>query len=237
MNNLVRNTGKNLLGALLLVSSPIWATADVFSIQPLSTQLQQELISNDIWQSNCPVPLEELRLITLSHYDLQGKQQTGQLILHQAVADSALSVFKALYTAKFPIAKVSTLSEYHGNWLQAEQANVSYGFNCRKENNTYRNEASGKTITLNPVQNPEVVMVEKLLPKPWYCRILPFLKGCQSKFSRQIQVLPAQGMLAINRNLKLPGMAEQATPVFVQHGFQHWSGQEPDKANWKKFSA
>jgi hypothetical protein len=212
--------------------------SSLFNIAPLSENLTNELSKQGVWQTGCPVKLQDLRLVTVSYYDLLAQLKTGQLIVQQAVAPAVLTIFEDLYQARFPIARVDTLLNYQGDWQKAEAENVTYGFVCFKTSaDQYGKESYGKVIMLNPIQNPAISVIELLHEKPWYCGILPFLAACQAKTAdATIQILPAAGMLSINRSLGVAGMAEPAVAIFQKHGFKSWSGSDPDQLNWKKFS-
>lgn len=205
-----------------------------FSHEPLPEGLAQQLITTGMWQKECPVELSKLSLVTLTHYDLLGQPKVGKLIVHQTLANEIMVVFKELYQLHFPIAKVDTLLHLGGDWRKAELNNVSYGFICYKTSeDKFAKPSYGKTISLNPVQNPSLRLNLVVNAKPWYCRVLPHFSQCQTELT-ELEVLPPAGMFAINRKLQVPGMAEPAMAIFAKQGFK-WSGDETQTLTWKQF--
>jgi hypothetical protein len=55
------------------------------SIRPLPAPLEANL-EGRFWQPGCPVPLSQLRLLTVSHWGFDGRTQTGQLVVNRDVA-------------------------------------------------------------------------------------------------------------------------------------------------------
>lgn len=208
-------------------------------ITTLPTNIQDQLIAEKMWHPGCPVVLSDLRLVKLNYYTYSGTIEPGYLIVNKEIAPNTAKIFDKLLKRKFPITHASTLISYHGNWQQAEENNVTYGFTCYlNKNGKYNNEADGKTITLNPVLNPEVIAMEPRITSSGFCRLLYFINYCKPRaYAQSIQVLPASGIFSINRSLKLAGMAESVVPIFTQYGLNKWSGHNSTGANWKKFSA
>ena len=66
------------------------------SVRPLSPALKATL-SGTYWKPGCPVPLSQLRVLTVRHWGFDGRARTGQLIVNRDVADPLRSVFRQLY--------------------------------------------------------------------------------------------------------------------------------------------
>lgn len=209
-----------------------------FSISPLSPALQQKIILTKLWSAGCPVPLDDLRLVTVKYYDFEGKTHTdGEIILNKSVAPAAVQVFEKLYADKFPLALVDTLIRFNANWHLAEKENTTYGFICNKNvDNTFSQESYGTVITINPVQNPQIALLqEKKAQSNFWCKILHPIHSCDNDIKiPKIMIFPSTGMLSINRSLRIKGMNETIAPIFKQHGFS-WSGLKTDDISWKKF--
>ena len=60
-------------------------------------------LRDGFWRQGCPVPLSDLRLLTVRHYGWDGKVTTGQLVVSKAFARPLVGVFRRLYELKFPI--------------------------------------------------------------------------------------------------------------------------------------
>jgi hypothetical protein len=111
------------------------------------------------WRPGCPVPLEGLRLLTLDHWGYDGAEHRGELVVHADHADAVLSVFAALFDARYPIEKVQLVDEYGGDDGRSMAANNTSAFNCRAsagDASAWSEHAYGRAIDINPVQNPYV---------------------------------------------------------------------------------
>src|SRR3546814_12054583 len=67
------------------------------------------------WRSGCPVPLQDLRLVTVSYWDFDGAERTGEIVVHADYATDVVSVFDALFTARFPIAQMRLVDAFGGD--------------------------------------------------------------------------------------------------------------------------
>ena len=59
----------------------------VGKIAPLSAK-QRALMTGVSWRPGCPVPLADLRLLTVSHWGFDGRRRTGRLVVHETAASS-----------------------------------------------------------------------------------------------------------------------------------------------------
>ena len=80
----------------------------------LSPELQAKM-QQSTWREGCPVPLEDLRIMTLSHYTMDGSITQGQIIIHNDVSRDVKRVFRVAFEAKFPIYKMRPVHEYDGS--------------------------------------------------------------------------------------------------------------------------
>jgi hypothetical protein len=111
------------------------------------------------WRPGCPVPLEDLRLLTLAHWDLEGRARTGELVAHESVADDLVSVFGALWDAGFPIARMELVDVFEGDDDRSMAADNTSAFNCREiagRPGVWSNHAYGRAVDINPLRNPWV---------------------------------------------------------------------------------
>jgi hypothetical protein len=67
------------------------------------------------WRAGCPVPLRDLRLLTLSHRRFDNRVGTGRLIVHADVARDVVAVFRRLYRERFPIRRMVPVDAYGGS--------------------------------------------------------------------------------------------------------------------------
>jgi len=148
-----------------LLAIPLAALAFTSSIQPLPAPLEADL-TGTYWRAGCPVPLTQLRLLTVTHWGFDGKQRTGQLVVDKTAAAPLSSVFKQLYTLRVPIRHMLLSDSYGPKSAQPADGDVSGSFECRqaaaspcsKKTTTthWSNHAYGLAIDLNPVENPYV---------------------------------------------------------------------------------
>ena len=110
------------------------------------------------WRSGCPVPLRDLRLLTLSHWGFDGRVRTGRLIVHEDVAREVRGVFRRLHSAKFPIRRMTPVDAYGASDFRSIEADNTSAFNCRYVEGTRRwsEHAYGRAIDVNPIENPYV---------------------------------------------------------------------------------
>ena len=118
------------------------------------------------WRAGCPVGLEDLRYVTVSHWGFDGQVHDGELVLHADVADAIVTVFAALFEARFPLEQVRLVDDFAGDDDRSMAANNTSAFNCRQATGSSRwsEHAYGKAIDLNPIQNPFVTARGTVLP-------------------------------------------------------------------------
>lgn len=152
------------LVAALALTSPVVLGSEpsevtfLSEILPLSQQLREEMTGVS-WRPGCPVPLEELRLLRLRHYDLQGAIQQGELVAHRDVAAELVEIFGALFDARFPIARMQRVEAYGGDDERSMADNNTSAFNCRRTERrpeVFSRHSHGRAVDVNPLQNPFV---------------------------------------------------------------------------------
>jgi hypothetical protein len=82
----------------------------------------------------------------------------GSIVVRSTAARGVLSVFRRLYTARFPIRRLRLVEAYKGSDDASMAADNTSGFNCRLVPGTRRwsQHAYGLAIDINPVENPFV---------------------------------------------------------------------------------
>ena len=133
--------------------------------KPLPPPLRANLEAR-FWQPGCPVPLSQLRLLTVSHWGFDGKVHTGQLVVNRDVARPLANVFRRLYDLRFPIRHMRLAHAYGLRRAYPADGDVSGSFVCREavpspctggsRSGSWSNHAYGHAIDLNPVENPYV---------------------------------------------------------------------------------
>lgn len=110
------------------------------------------------WREGCPVPLAELRYLTVTHHDMDGGVQTGELVVRASVVDDVLTAFERLYELEFPITQMRLVDDFGADDDASMRADNTSAFNCRTVAGTDRwsNHAYGEAIDINPLRNPYV---------------------------------------------------------------------------------
>lgn len=156
----------------------------VGSVRWIDPTLRDELIERN-WHPGCPVPIRDLRLVTVSYWTFGGRVRQGPLIINESVAEDVLRVFKRLFDARFPIQKIALAAKWRpprpSDWYGT--ANVSASYSCRPvtgQTAGFSQHSYGWAIDINPTQNPYI--------------------------SGEGQVLRAVDLPYVDRSQHLPGM-------------------------------
>jgi len=153
--------------AVLLVAVVLaaWATQDA---PPAAGQFRGRIAPIDArhakrmtgvsWHPGCPVPLRDLRALSLSYRGFDGRAHTGRLVVHRDVARELVGVFRRLYDAGVPIRRMVPVDAYGGSDFRSIEADNTSAFNCRYVDGTTRwsEHAYGRAIDVNPIENPYV---------------------------------------------------------------------------------
>jgi D-alanyl-D-alanine carboxypeptidase len=136
------------------------------TIRPLPEPVQGSIVKTGRWQPGCPVPLSDLRLLTVSHWDFEAQPRTGQLVVHRDVAAPLAKVFRRLYELRFPIRHMRLADMYGPRRARPADGDVTGAFSCRRAvpspcvggtaSANWSNHAYGYAIDINPVENPYV---------------------------------------------------------------------------------
>lgn len=198
-------------------------------VSQLPVELKSQMLEAGIWKTDCPVGIDRLRLVKFMHYDFEGNERQGELVVLEAVADRVAKIFETLYQYKFPIAQAKTMEYYKGLDKPSMAANNSSAFNHRTiaGKTLISVHSYGVAIDVNPIQNPciepqEITDIEEV----------------------RLPVQPAAGQAYLNRTNVRPGMAEQVldkdsalrvVELFKQNGFHTWGGNWNDPVDWQHF--
>jgi hypothetical protein len=134
------------------------------SVRPLPAPLERNLARGESWRPGCPVPLSDLRLLSVSHWDFEGRVRQGQLVVHRDAAPGLERVFRRLYQLKFPIRHMALDDMYGPKRARPADGDVTGSFRCRRAvpspcgtgSGNWSNHAYGLAIDVNPVENPYV---------------------------------------------------------------------------------
>jgi D-alanyl-D-alanine carboxypeptidase-like protein len=120
--------------------------------------MRVELVGRN-WHHGCPVPLENLRILTIDHWGFDGEVHTGPMVVNELVAQDVLWVFERLFRAHFPIKEIALARKYRPEGYPDSKRSVTAAFNCRPVTDnpgTLSQHSYGWAIDINPLQNPYV---------------------------------------------------------------------------------
>jgi hypothetical protein len=164
------------------------------------------------WREGCPVPLADLRYLTVTHLDMTGAVVTGEIVVHADVAESVVAVFGELFALGYPIRSMRLVDDFGGSDDASMAADNTSAFNCRpiSRGTGWSEHAYGRAMDLNPRENPYV---------------------------RGSLVLPPEGIPYASRPDE-PGVVHADDAVvraFAAHGWQ-WGGDWADPIDYQHFS-
>jgi hypothetical protein len=127
------------------------------TISSLSPALRARMTGTS-WHKGCPVGLDGLRLLTLTHWGFDGNVHTGVLVVNAGYAKAIVSVFRQLYAIRFPIRRMRLVDDYGASDYASIEADNTSAFNCRRATGSthWSEHAYGRAIDLNPIENPYV---------------------------------------------------------------------------------
>jgi hypothetical protein len=136
------------------------------SVRPLPEPLARSLANHGSWQPGCPVPLSDLRLLTVTHWGFDGRPHIGQLVVNRQYATQLTSVFRKLYQLRFAIRHMRVDDMYGPRRARPADGDITGSFRCRKAvpspctggtaSTSWSNHAYGLAIDINPVENPYI---------------------------------------------------------------------------------
>lgn len=134
---------------------PSTSPSPVFSVT-ISTPTESELSAS--WRPGCPVPVEELRLLRMSHWGYDSKVRTGELVVAAGQVGGVSRVFQILFEQRFPIERMELVDNFGGDDDSSMAANNTSAFNCRQVTggSAFSEHSYGRAIDINPLVNPYV---------------------------------------------------------------------------------
>jgi poly-gamma-glutamate synthesis protein (capsule biosynthesis protein) len=113
---------------------------------------------NVSWREGCPVSLDALSMIRMTHWRYDGSREWGTLIVAKHVAADVRDVFRHAYNWGFAIDHMNPVHIYGGDDDRSMAANNTSAFNCRSVSGgtSWSEHSFGTAIDINPIQNPYV---------------------------------------------------------------------------------
>ena len=147
-------------GARLRVSRRASSAQFDGAVSAIGRTLRARLIGRN-WHEGCPVPIDDLSVVRVSYYTLDGDVRRGPLVVNAQVADDVLWVFRELFRARFPIHRIGLPPRYRpprpADWTNTR--NLTSAFNCRPATGnpgSLSQHSYGWAIDVNPLRNPYV---------------------------------------------------------------------------------
>ena len=165
------------------------------------------------YQDGCPVPLADLRYVTVSFRGFDGAAHTGELVVHADEAGDVVEVFRQLFDAGFPIEEMRLVTTADLDAAPTGDGNNTAAFVCRavRGGSRYSAHAYGLAIDLNPFQNPYI--------KP------PNARGVPGDM-----LIPELSAAYLDRSRQEPGMIRPGDTVIQAFAAVGWSWG----GNWQK---
>ncbi len=167
------------------------------------------------WHAGCPVGPAQLRRLFVSYVGFDGRAHRGELVVNRAVTVEVTSVFRSLYSRRFPIRRMRPVSFYGASDDRSAAADNTSAFNCRyavaSGPKRWSAHAYGEAIDVNDVENP-------------------YLEGRR--------VIPPAGARFRDRSRSRPGMAVAGgvlVRAFASVGWS-WGGRWAATPDYQHFS-
>jgi len=172
-----------------------------------------DVLARSSWVPECPVSVDELSYLTLTHFGFDQRFHTGEMIVNAAVAEDVVEVFRKLHEARFPIEQMRVITKEEIDAHPTGDWNDTTSFVCRPAvgSSSWSQHAFGTGIDISPFHNP-------------------YLKGDL--------VLPELASAYTDREDVRVGMivpGDVATEAFAEIGWG-WGGNWSSLKDWMHFS-
>lgn len=124
----------------------------IATIEPIP----DDVLARSSWTNECPVSVDDLRYLTMTHHGFDGKVHTGEMIVNADFAEAVVAGFRRIFAAGFPIEqmRVTRLEEVDDH--PTGDFNETGSFVCRPAvgSGNWSMHAFGLAIDVNPFHNP-----------------------------------------------------------------------------------
>lgn len=124
----------------------------VATIEPIP----DDVLARSSWTEECPVTVDELRYLTMTHHGFDGEIHTGEMIVNADYAEGVAEVFRHLFEAGFPIEQMRVIRLEEIDDHPTGDFNDTTSFVCRPAvgSANWSYHAYGLAIDVNPFHNP-----------------------------------------------------------------------------------
>ena len=129
--------------------------AQVFTAQNIPDSIWTRMQGRS-YPQKCGIARSELRYLELSHYDFDGEEHIGQMVCNRQIADDLLYIFRKLYEAEYPIARMRLIDDYDASDQRSMADNNTSCFCYRRiaGSETLSQHSRGMAVDVNPLYNP-----------------------------------------------------------------------------------
>lgn len=164
---------------------------------------------------------KDLVRITVPYVDCEGREQQGEMICNKAIEQDLREIFQELFENRYPIERISLISEYDNDDERSMSANNTscYCYRTINGQKTLSKHARGMAVDVNPLYNPCVhVKTGKVEP------------ASGKKYAYNRQRLKVNGKLKVS----LIDKNDLCYRLFTAHGFK-WGGDWKNKKDYQHF--
>ena len=116
--------------------------------------LEKALLGKEIPNTNT----KNLRIIDVEYYSFDNRLHSGQVVIHNDLAEDIKEIFTLIKEKKFPIKKVVPINKYNWSDEASMKDNNTSAFNYRviSGTRTFSTHSLGRAIDINPFLNPQI---------------------------------------------------------------------------------
>lgn len=135
----------------------LWYQDYLFASYPIPESVKARMQGKSM-KDNPHIGYDQLRYLTVYHYDYEGRIQKGEIVCNKRIARDLLGVFRDLFAKEYPICSIRLIDDFDGDDNASMEANNTSCFNYRVVPGTraLSKHALGLAIDVNPLQNPYI---------------------------------------------------------------------------------
>jgi len=127
----------------------------IFFSQPVPETVKTRMRGKSLPET-ARIGFDELRYLTLYHYDFDNHIQQGEMVCNKAIAHDLLCIFRTLFAETYPINSIRLVDDFDASDEASMQANNTSCFNYRTIAGSHKlsRHVFGMAVDINPLQNP-----------------------------------------------------------------------------------
>ena len=117
-----------------------------------------DVVTRSTWSDACPVPLGDLRYLTMPFWGFDQELHTGELLIHADAVEAVTAGFRQLFERRFPIEEMRITRADELDAPPTGDGNNTTAFVCRpsRGSTSWSQHAYGLAVDVNPFHNPYV---------------------------------------------------------------------------------